>query len=436
MRIGFYGGVREIGSNIILIEDKGNGIVFDFGRKFKSSFTFFNPDLPGRIYKGIDDYVLMGELPPFRGFYKKSLTVTNILDVDINGIFFSHAHLDHIGNIDLISDKVPKFLSEESIAVLKYFVKFGFISQMPKNTMVIADKKSTLGNFRVTAVPVDHDIPGATSFFIETPKGLVIYTGDLFFKGINKEKTLDFVKKAKMEKPYILITEGTRINWGSIASLTEDEIQEDIKLIAKTFNGMIIANPYEPHAARIYSFYKVAKDLKKKLVLTLPYVYSLTYLSKAGNMIAREILEGENTLIYNPSNKEHSLLKQKKDKFVSTEFVKEEQTKIILVMGFRELPELIDVKPGKGAVYIHSGGEPITSVDSENGSILMNWVNYFGLPYFRVHSPGHASEVEILDMVKEINPKIILPIHTQLPERFSYVSGRVKILEKGVMQDF
>ncbi len=436
MRIGFYGGVREIGSNIVLIEDKGSGIVFDFGRKFKSSFTFFSPDLPGRIYKGMDDYVLMGELPPFRSFYKKPVNLDNILDVDINGLFFSHAHLDHIGNIDLISDEIPKFLTEESIAVLKYFVKFGFVSQMPKNIINIADKKFSLGNFEVTAVPVDHDIPGATSFFIETSKGLVIYTGDLFFKGINREKTVDFVKKAKMKKPYILITEGTRINWGSIASLTEDEVQEDVKLIAKTFNGMIIANPYEPHAARIYSFYKVAKDLKKKLVLALPYAYSLFFLSKARNMIADEILEDKNTLIYNPSNEQQSFFKQNKNKFINIDLIKEEQKNIILILGFRELPELIDIKPGKGAVYIHSGGEPITSVDSENGSILMNWVNYFGLPYFRVHSPGHASEVEILNMVKEINPKIILPIHTQVPERFGYISNRVKILEKGVMQEF
>lgn len=436
MRIGFYGGVREIGSNIVLIEHKGSGIVFDFGRKFKSSFTFFSPDLSGRIYKGMDDYVSMEELPPFKCFYKKPLNVSNILDTDINGVFFSHAHLDHIGNINLISDSVPKFLTEESTAVLKYFVKFGVISQMPENILNITDKKISVGDLSVTAVPVDHDIPGATSFFIETPKGHVIYTGDLYFKGVNKEKTIDFVKKAKSEKPYILITEGTRINWGSITSLTEEEVQEEIKSIAKIFDGMIIANAYEPHVARIYSFYKVANECKRKLVLTLPYAYSLSSLSEAGNTIAREILEDENTLIYNPSKEEYNLLRQRESKFVNADFVKEEQAKIILTLGFRGLPELIDIKPGKGSVYIHSGGEPITSIDSENASILMNWVNYFRLPYFRVHSPGHASETEILEMVKEINPEIVLPIHTQVPERFNYISNTVRILEKGVMQDF
>jgi len=60
----------------------------------------------------------------------------------------------------------------------------------------------------------------------------------------------------------------------------------------------------------------------------------------------------------------------------------------------------------------------------------------FNLPLFRVHSPGHASETEILSMAKEINPEILLPIHTQIPERFKVAHNNVTILEKGVLTNF
>ena len=66
----------------------------------------------------------------------------------------------------------------------------------------------------------------------------------------------------------------------------------------------------------------------------------------------------------------------------------------------------------------------------------MNWLNNFKIPYFRIHSPGHASEVEILEMAREINPEILLPIHTQIPERFEVITDRIKILERGVLEEF
>jgi len=435
MRIGFFGGVREIGSNIILIEEKGRGIVFDFGNRFRSNETFFNEHLSGRESKGIGDYVTIGEYPPFRNFYKNNLSTGKTLDVDILGLFFSHAHLDHIGHIDIVNSQIPKYLTLESLAVLKYFVKFGYISEMPENANVISESVN-YESFNVNPVPVDHDIPGATSFFIETPKGLVVYTGDLFFSGINKEKTLNFIERAKKEHPYILISEGTRINWERITNLTEDEIQEEVKAIANTFKGMVIANPYEPHLPRIHSFFNIAKEIKKKFVLSLPYAFSLYFLSQAGNKMSKEILEDSKTFIYAPVVEEDEFFNEYSGKLVSMEDISKEQENIMLLLGFRNLPELIEIKPKKGAVYIHSGGEPITSVDGENTIILMNWMSKFGLPFFRVHSPGHASEIEILNMIKEINPEILLPIHTQVPERFTYISNRVKILERGVIEEF
>jgi ribonuclease J len=435
MRVGFFGGVREIGGNIILIEDNGFGIVFDFGKRFKTNNTFFNDNISGRPEKGVDDYVEMGEFPPFKNFYIDSLSNANTINVDIGAVFFSHAHLDHIGNVNLINNAIPKYLSNESYAVLKYFVKFGYIKSMPSNVNVI-NKAISFGSFKVMPFPVDHDIPGALAFIIETPKGIVIYTGDIFFKGISKEKSYDFVNYAKNLKPYLLISEGTRIGWGGITSLTEEDLQLEIESCMNIFKGMVIANPYEPHAPRIYSFYKVSQKFGRKLVLTTQYAYALHYLAMAGNLIAQEILDSKNTFIY-PAGTELEDLKQiYPNKFIDTYSMQNEQDNVLLLLGFRNTPELIDIEPKKGSIYIHSGGEPIANIDGDNAAILMNWLNKFNIPYFRIHSPGHASEVEILQMAREINPEILLPIHTQIPERFKFITESIEILEKGVLEEF
>ena len=49
-----------------------------------------------------------------------------------------------------------------------------------------------------------------------------------------------------------------------------------------------------------------------------------------------------------------------------------------------------------------------------------NWLKIFGLyPELKIHSSGHASGPAIFDMISEINPKKLFPIHTKNPTSFT-----------------
>jgi len=62
-----------------------------------------------------------------------------------------------------------------------------------------------------------------------------------------------------------------------------------------------------------------------------------------------------------------------------------------------------------------------------------NWLNHFKLPVVRAHASGHASFREIIEMVEKINPKRILPIHTENIEKFiKGLSGRNIITESTI----
>ena len=433
MRIGFFGGVREIGGNIILFESNGKGIVFDFGRKFATSAVYFNDTLKGREEKGFDDYVFLGELPPFKGFYKKEIADDLALPVEIDGLFFSHAHLDHIGEIGDVSDSIKKYMSKSSFAALKYFVSKNIIEGMPANIELIDNMTVEVGDFKVTPYPVDHDIPGAVSYFIETPVGLVIYTGDLYFTGAKSELSHKFVEYAKSLKPRILITEGTRIGWGGITSNTEDELKEQIKEIANVCRGLIVGNVYEIHLARIKTFFDASRELGKRFVIHQDYASILKEYNEAGEETASEILSSDNTYVYAGSM---PLKDEFRNKVIDLETLRENFSSEVLLLNFAHIQELIDIDPIENSVYIMSGGEPMSSIDPYNTKIFENWLMRFNLPLFRVHSPGHASETEILSMAKEINPEILLPIHTQIPERFKAVHNNVVVLEKGVLTNF
>ncbi len=436
MRIGFFDGVREIGGNKILIEEDGVGILFDFGKKFSVNNTYFNEYLVGRYWKGVNDYVAMDELPPFKNFYREEIpSDRKPLNVDIKAVFFSHAHLDHIGLIDFINDSIDKYMSDYSKEILSFFMEKGIIKRSVSNVKVI-NSPVRIGPFTVSPILIDHDIPGAMAFKIDTPKGTVFYTGDIYFHGRFSEKSSNFVKQARDAHPYILITEGTRFGWGFVTSLTEEQLKKQVMDVLEQCGGILFANPYEPHISRIQTFFEVAREKKRNFIVTLPYAFMLKRYSSLGNEFAENILSFPHTFVYKPQRELKGWEKAFDSKFVDAEYVFKNQKDIVMLLDFISTPELIDIKPERGALYIHSGGEPLASLDESNMKILSNWLKLFNIPYFRIHSPGHAAQPDLLRMAREINPEILLPIHTRIPERFEIVSDNVKILERGIMYEF
>jgi ribonuclease J len=50
----------------------------------------------------------------------------------------------------------------------------------------------------------------------------------------------------------------------------------------------------------------------------------------------------------------------------------------------------------------------------------INWLEHFKIIEFCSHASGHANGAEIKAMIKEINPEIVIPIHTEHPEMFNW----------------
>jgi len=49
---------------------------------------------------------------------------------------------------------------------------------------------------------------------------------------------------------------------------------------------------------------------------------------------------------------------------------------------------------------------------------MNNWIKHFGLDFHQLHASGHATGKQIMNIIKEINPKVLFPIHTEYPELF------------------
>lgn len=61
------------------------------------------------------------------------------------------------------------------------------------------------------------------------------------------------------------------------------------------------------------------------------------------------------------------------------------------------------------------------------------WLQHFGLyPYTQIHASGHLNYDEIRDVIETIQPRMLIPAHTQYPEVFQTLHGNVILPEKGV----
>ena len=121
----------------------------------------------------------------------------------------------------------------------------------------------------------------------------------------------------------------------------------------------------------------------------------------------------------------------KYDNMITFEDLSKNQDKYVFFCDFFNLNELIDVKPQAGSSYIYSLSEPFNEEMQIDMNRMENWLNHFKLPIHKAHSSGHASGSEIKDLVKKINAKKVIPIHTEHPDIFKEFTNNIKIVEQG-----
>jgi ribonuclease J len=99
---------------------------------------------------------------------------------DVEGIFLTHGHEDHIGGLPFALKKlnVPVYGTRLTLGLLKPKLKEHRILREADLREVRIGDSVQLGPFKVEAVAVCHSIPDAVGLSIQTPVGKVIYTSD------------------------------------------------------------------------------------------------------------------------------------------------------------------------------------------------------------------------------------------------------------------
>lgn len=243
------GGVEQIGINMTAVEINGQIVVIDAG------LGFANVDTPGI------DYMIPN---------------TKYLEANrhkIVGLVITHGHLDHIGGIPFLIQKLgnPKIYSREFGAALIKKKSEEFpglklnIESVPEDAGTVKLSKD-LG---VQFFGLTHSIPDSTGVIIETPYGDIVSTGDVRVDNYDGEPTVEEWEQYKLFKGrnvLMMTMDSTGIpnpGW----SISETQVIDTVDRIISQTSGRLIIAAFASQIERLMEFIISAKKYGKLVVI-------------------------------------------------------------------------------------------------------------------------------------------------------------------------
>ena len=248
IRIIPLGGVEEIGRNMTVIEYKDDIIVVDMG------FMFKDDDTPGV------DYIL-----PNTKYLEDRKD-------KIRAVLITHGHLDHIGGIPYIMDRIgnPPIYTRalSSIMVRKRQDEF---PHLPALDIRIVEKEDviTLGKLRVKFFAVTHTMPDSMGIIIETPYGSIVTPGDIKLDhddGVPTEAEEKEFARFKDEKVLLLLMDSTNVDNPGF-STPERLVCKNLDEIVKNIKGRLVIGTFASQLERVMSIILSAEKYGKKVVV-------------------------------------------------------------------------------------------------------------------------------------------------------------------------
>ncbi len=248
IRIIPLGGVEEVGKNMTIIEYKDDIIVVDMG------FMFKDDDTPGI------DYIL----PNTKYIEDKK--------DKIRAVFITHGHLDHIGGIPYIMDRIgnPPLYTRAltSIMIRKRQEEF---PHLPELNIKVIEKEDTItvGGLKVRFFAVTHTIPDSMGIIIDTPYGAIVTPGDIkldHVDGVPTEAEEKEFGRFKNEKVLLLMMDSTNVDNPGF-STPERVVHENLDNIIKNTKGRLIIGTFASQLERVMKIIMIAEKYGKKVVV-------------------------------------------------------------------------------------------------------------------------------------------------------------------------
>lgn len=440
------------------------------------------PPLEG-LYR--DDLAFPGLWERFRGH-------PNYRDMRRDGlaadaVIFSHAHLDHNADISYVNPRIPIYATRVTAFIARamqitgqsnFERELGYINPrtLSESGELQSDRKApyrcrphyfvdglltsvardwwnglpksdsskgkgfepacaeaapgVLNGLSIRWWPLDHSIPGAGGFAVQTSAGWIAYTGDIRFHGKNRELSWRFAEDLATLKPVALLCEATR-PFPDPSPTTEADIIANARRLVKQAEGRLVVADFGPrNVERLESFAQVAEETGRTLLILPKDAYLLQAIALADPDRYARPEQWPMLQLYadpkaSPRAWEQNLRAAWPERLIGPDDVSHHPGDYILCFSLWDANDLLDLQGVEGGIYLYSSSRAYDDEQAADLDRLRNWVCHMGFTLFGdpddenripLHASGHAAGPELVAFVTTVKPDLLIPIHTEKPE--------------------
>lgn len=381
VRVGFLGGLGEVGRNCAFLKIKGKTALIDCGLMF-----------PEEDMWGVDLV-----LPDWRGLLERN--------EDVRCIVLTHAHEDHMGGLGyfLRERNVPVYGTELALAIAAGRVEE--LGVKKDFRAVAAGSWVEEAPFRFMMIPVSHSVPEGCGVAFDTPEGLVVHTGDFKLDPTpidSRPTDLPAFARLGEEGVRLLLSDSTNAEREGVVP-SERTLGASLRNIVREAPGRVIATCFASHLHRIQQVADagLADD---------------RYLAFMGRSMERNVrIAGELGALDLPDNRVVGVdkalsLPPHRVMIVTTGSQGEPFSALTKMAAGRH--RWVDIDPMDTVII---SATPIPGNETSTSRVISDLIRR-GAQVFHgrnanVHVSGHAAAEELKILLNVVRPQTLVPVH-------------------------
>ena len=388
LRIIPLGGLEEVGRNMTAFEfNRKEIIIIDVGL----GYPYFE-EMPGVDF-----------------------TIPNVEYLEKNkdkilGILITHGHYDHIGAIPYLIERIgnPPIYATPLAKGIILKRQEDFPNQPKLEVHEIRKDKIKpfqIGSFFINYFHVNHNIPDSIGYFIQTPVGNIMHTGDFkidFSPFFDKPANLSRIVRLALKGVRLLMIDSTNAcQPGFVAS--EKTIMENIESIFRKAQGRIIAATFASLLERIQQIVWLSAIYNRKVVLDGRNL-------KTNIEVARALkyLQAPRGIFIKPEDSFR--LPPHQVTIICTGSQAEEGSALMKIASGEH--KYFKIIPGDTVIFSSSvipGNERV--IQELKDDLQKQGAKIYHYQMMDIHASGHAFADEISLFINLVKPEYLMPIH-------------------------
>ncbi len=342
-------------------------------------------------------------------------TLLNIPGVtDGNGrcdaVLFTHYHGDHAGQMLRIRPEIPLYAGALAKDIMCLSAEHGgqkneaLCKRIETMQTFVPGKPFLIGDIQITPFCIDHSACDSYMFLIEADGKRLLYTGDFRLHGV-RGNVMDRILDRRIGTVDVVVTEGTTVSRSEHEVVTEWDLQKRVKAYLWKYK---------------YVFVLCATT-------NLDRIFALARAVPRGKYCICDAYQ--KTLVKTVSNRWSSLSTfyqmPKLTTYGDNLFPRfQERGGLMFVRANRQFERIIRQFDPQQSILLYSMWD---GYRTKPGSNIPKFLALTGT-WEKLHTSGHASPDDLRHVIEKADPKIVIPMHTDAPQKMQALCQNRRVI--------